>query len=741
MQKDSLVRIKAGDTLESLPSRDGKLPAVRVPDRESRWLGAVTAIRDYRWMAGGLVSGVFLASLVVSLCLPQKYRAKATVQIDREDKAITLSNRAGETFQADDSKYFQTQIRLLENPGLIAEVVDQLRLKDHPEFAKELNAPLSEDPSSAANKSDESEEAKRERYWPVIETVLSNLEAVPVENTRLVEVRYRSANPRLAAAVANEVASAYVERNMQTKYATTHTASEWLQKRIAGLKSEISKSSEAVIAFEQQNPALVLSFKPTAAVERLAMLNRELVQAETGRVQMETLYRQSLRGDLDALAPVQKDQNVQTLGNTLAELRQRFGDLSAQWKPDQRELDRLKGAIEETETQLAASKSEIAGSIESRYQQASARERELRESYSKSRAQTIAQNQKGVEYYILKQELENNKELYDMLQSRAREMDFARALELNNARVVTPAIARALPAEPSRWPIVAWSTLSAIAIAAGLVFVRRKVDGGVHSIRDVRDQFGLSTIGVIPSLRSIEKLHMEEFQRPAKRYAKELSALEDARSPFAESFRMLRTFMLLSDRPPRIILVTSAQPSEGKTTTAINTALSLAETGARVAIVDADMRKPYCSTLLDVPNDKGLSTFLDSQCDVKECIHDHALSTLSVIPSGPLPANPADLVASYRMTDLIHYLGDHFDYVVVDSPPVVYFADTTLLSRQVDGVMLVVNSRKSTKQSVARACSQLAGARANVLGVVLNNVDGHSPDYYGCDASYYYSRS
>lgn len=738
MQKDSLVRVESVDTLQTLPSPRYTAFGSRVMQEESRLNRAISAVKDYRWMVAALVGGVFLASLTVALCITQKYRAKATVQIDREDKTITLSNRPGETFQADDSKYFQTQIRLLENPGLLAEVVERLRLSVNPKFASELNSPLSEESPAAPG---DSEEAKRERYWPMIETMVSNLEVAPVENTRLVEVRYRSADPQLAASIANEIASAYVDRNMQTKYATTHTASEWLQKRIAGLKSEISKSSEAVIAFEQQNPTLVLSFRPTAAVEHLAMLNRELVQAETGRVQMETLYRQSLRGDLDALAPVQKDETVQALAAKLSDLRQRFSDLSAAWKPDQRELDHLKASIEETETQLAASKSEIAGSIENRYQSASAHERGLRDSYSKARAQAIAQNQKGVEYYILKQELANNKELYDMLQSRAREMDFTRALELNNARVVTPAIARALPAEPARWPIVTWSTLSALAIAGGLVFVRRKADGGVHSIRDVREIFGLNTIGVIPSLHSIAKLRLEEFERPARRYARELCALEDARSPFAESFRMLRTFMQLSDQPPRIILVTSAQPSEGKTTTAINTALSLAETGARVAIVDADMRKPYCSTLLDVPNDKGLSTFLGDECEVKECIYEHSLSSLSVIPSGPLPVNPADLVASHRMTELIGYLGDHFDYVIVDSPPVVYFADTTLLSRQVDGVMLVVNSRKSTRQSVSRACSQLIDARANVLGVVLNNVDGRSPDYYGYDASYYYSRS
>jgi len=412
--------------------------------------------------------------------------------------------------------------------------------------------------------------------------------------------------------------------------------------------------------------------------------------------------------------------------------------------PEVKEVDQQVGELDRQLKDLLNRKSTtLLTNLHTRYQQAIEREQALRKSFDQQRAQTLSQNEAAINYRIIQQEIETNRTLLNGLLQGAKENDVVLAGKPNNISIVDYALAPDTPVGPNRGRTIIMAFFLSIGMGVGLALFLEYLDDTVHSTQEVERLLHLPALAVIPSvgaerrrpvLSGITTLQKQNGNGNGNGHGELLMNI-DGRSPLAESYRHLRTSVLLSTagRAPKSLLITSSLPGEGKTTTAVNTAISLAQTGASVVIIDADMRRPRLQHIFNVDMNDGLSTVLSSdasEADMLAMVETDEASGLSVMSSGPIPPNPAELLGSDQMRRLMTALQAHYTHVIVDSPPISSFTDGVLISTMVDGVLLVVHGGKSSRHIVRRSKQLLNDVGAKVLGVVLNNVNLQSHDYY-----------
>jgi capsular exopolysaccharide synthesis family protein len=443
----------------------------------------------------------------------------------------------------------------------------------------------------------------------------------------------------------------------------------------------------------------------------------------------------------------------------LAELRARREQLLVDNTEEWFEVKEVNQQIAILEKQLRETRSRattvIKTNLETKFLESKAREDALRVSYNKQRAETMTQNEAAINYRIIKQEIETNKELLNGLLQRSGENNVVLAGTGNNIHIVDYAIAPDEPVGPGRMRVVVLALLLSLGFGMAFAIFLEYLNDTVRSTEDVEKMLRLPTLAVIPAIGDLKGggRRLLPGRGGAKnnatwRNSNELLLDADARSPLAEAYRHLRTSVLLSTagRPPKTLLITSSVPSEGKTTTAINTAISLAQTGAKVLVIDADMRRPRLHSLFDVEKRLGLSSILSSEmteAEVFSIIEQHEQSGLYLLTAGPIPPNPAELIGSEQMRRLISSLEPSFNHIVIDSPPIASFTDGVLISSIVDGVLLVVHGGKSTRDVVRRSQQLLHDVGAKIFGVVLNNVHLRPHDYYYYQSYYqqsYYNR-
>ncbi len=430
----------------------------------------------------------------------------------------------------------------------------------------------------------------------------------------------------------------------------------------------------------------------------------------------------------------------------LAELRQKHAELLVDATEEAPEVKEVTQQISELEGQLQdlrnKKSSTLLTNLETRYRQTVAREESLRKAFELQRGQTLNQNEAAINYRIIQQEIETNKTLLDSLLQRSKENDVVMASKPNNISIVDYAIAPDSPIGPNRLRTVSIALFLSLGLGVGFALFLEYLDDTVHSTDEVERLLHLPALAVIPSVNAAARHRMLaagpaalQKRNGTQSTNRELLLNADGRSPLAEAYRHLRTSVLLSTagRSPRSLLVTSSLPGEGKTTTAVNTAISLAQTGASVVIVDADMRRPRLRSIFDLADRPGLSSILSSDVNEEHMLQlvtkDEATG-LNLLTSGPIPPNPAELIGSDQMRKLLAMLQNRFTHVVVDSPPVSSFTDGVLISSMVDGVLLVVHGGKSSRHVVRRSRQLLQDVGAKIFGVVLNNISLQPHDYY-----------
>ncbi|HMG72602.1 MAG TPA: polysaccharide biosynthesis tyrosine autokinase [Pyrinomonadaceae bacterium] len=755
-------------------------------------------LRKHVWLIIGI--SVIIPTLVAIYLIrkPDIYAAQARIQVDLENANPLLGgmSKGGSVIlnsESNDPAYFNTQLQILIGPGLLRRVAKNLDLEHNQDFLRDypskdkslwsniqtrlgLNSkidskhsgsdtlPITSSSSSSSTAAQDLEEA--ERLSEYVDDLQETLGVEPVKETRLtvretrlIDISYRLTDARLAAKIVNAIADTFVDQNREKKNETSNTTGSYLEKRIAELQSANRSKEEQLLNYAKSHQILSLDATQNTVVDRLVGLNKQLLVAENERKLAESAYRASLQpGAAEALAEggisereVPSATKVTTDAQLkLAELKQKRAELlvenTEKW-PAVKEIDKQIAAIEKVMSDARTrATSVVTTNLATRYRQALATEESLRKAYDQQRAETLTQNEAAVNYRIIQQEIETNKSLLDGLLQRTKENDVVMAGTPNNIRVVDYAIAQKKPVAPRRSLIVGLSLLLSLGCGIGLAFLIEYLDDSVRSTEDIENFLHLPSVAVIPQM---DKAKTKRLFAPTKNAllshngnnAKQEVLLTDIEkhSPLAEAYRHLRTSILLSTagRPPRTLLITSSLPSEGKTTTAINTAISLAQTGAKVLIIDADMRRPRLHSIFNLKNGHGLSSLLSSEvseAEVSSAVQHDEVSDLFILTAGPLPPNPAELLGSQQMVKLISTVTPNFTHIIIDSPPIAAFTDGVLIATMVDGVLLVVHSGKSSRKIVARARKLLVDVGARIIGVVLNKVEAAGSNSY-----YYYS--
>jgi len=487
--------------------------------------------------------------------------------------------------------------------------------------------------------------------------------------------------------------------------------------------------------------------------------SRRATRAQADLIQKESLYNQVRNGDLTSVPGILEHRLYEDLTVKLTDLRREYSELTATFTPEYPRVKRLQSQIDEIEQALQRERSAFAKRVADDYRAAANRELLLKEAVTQQTREFNQIAEKSIQYNILRREAETNKELYDGLLQRLKEASVSAGLRASNIRVVDEAEVPIVPAKPRKVFNLALALLAGLVLGIGMAFFQEYLDNTLKTPEDVQRFLGLPALGVIPAANSNGKGRLPygygygygnqpgsqkslpeasgaegEEKVGAKLHPELIGALGN--SPQMEAYRSLRTSVLLSTsgRPPRIILVTSGHPGEGKTTTVVNLAVALGQLGSRVLAVDSDMRRPRIGTLLKVPaTPAGLSTFLTGQFDLDDVVTPTQIPNLFVVPCGPIPPNPAELLSSQSMRAFLEQAPQKFDYVVLDSPPVLHVADARILAAQVEAVILVAHGAVTPREAVKHAKQHLQQVNGNLIGLVLNNVDFSSVGY-----DYYY---
>jgi polysaccharide biosynthesis transport protein len=720
-----VARKPGADALSVIPA-PSVLPWDQGP-REPHLLDYFIILRKHQWLLLTFLLTVVTVVTIASFKMRPVYVAAARVEVDRDNQPTMPFNDMNEYSAFEDTEnYIETQTKILQSETLALMTIKSLDLARQAEFGGSATSTVGHNQSARP---------------AILGAFLGRLSVKRVPTSRLIEVQFESENPQLAAQIVNTHLQNYIEQNFRSKYDATMQASNWLSSELEELRIKVEKSEDARIAYERENQIWQIDEKQDITTQKLADLSKAVTEAQTQEAEKEALYRMALTGNIDALPAAQRNDVITNLLRRKSELDEQYSEALDQYGPNFPKVIRIAGQQKEVEQSLDKARKTLVESVEEEFTTAKSRVELLQEALDKQKAEANDLAEKLVQYHILQHDAESNKQLYDGLQQKLKEATITVGLHSDNIRVVDPALTPATPSRPQKARNIILAFFVGLIGGVGLALFREYLDNTVKSPDDVEQLTGLPSLAVVPSLPGI----VAGGKRVSRSSGKDSTALTGARvellsfvqpkSQISEAFRALRTSLLLSqaDHPPQVILVTSALPREGKTTAAVNLAVTLAQLGDRTLLIDSDMRKPGVRRALNLTTGKeaGLSSYLAGVSTLDEVTVPHpTIENLVALTTGPVPPSPADLLSSHRMRDAITELRHKFKFIVIDSPPVMAATDAVLISALTDGVLLVVRSGETPKEAFTRTRDLLAAVKCRLLGVVLNAVDSSAPDYY-----------
>ena len=731
-----------GSVVDSLQTRSPFLALDMMP-REPHLLDYVLILRKHQWLILFFLLAIVSIVTIATFRMQPVYEATARVEIDRENaNAIHFADSDSYDMYADLEDYITTQSKILQSETLAMLTVKSMGLDNLPQFG----GPVKKTASAPAPGSD----ASLQRPL-ALGTFLGSMTIKRVPNSRLLDVTFESTDPALAARVVNAHLNNFIEENFRSRYEAATQASNWLAGQLNEMKIKVENAEDARLAYERENQIWTIDEKNDISSQKLADLNKQLTDAQTDRINKEAVYQLAQAGNYDAIAAVRESVVIQDILKQQSTLSAQYTDALNQYGPKFPKVVRLQAQLKDLDQLVAREKTNIANQVEAEYHVSRQRELLLKQALDQQKADTNQMAEKLVQYNILKHEAEANKQLYDGMLQKLKEAGITAGLRSSNIRVVDPALIPTGPTRPNKTRNIMLSVLVGLIGGIGLALLREYMDNTVKTPDDIETLARLPSLAVVPSLSNSSGKRSGRFAKllkapviAGKEGRAELISHNMPQSQMSEAFRALRTSLLLSqaDHPPQVILMTSALPREGKTTAAVNLAVTLAQLGDKTLLVDADLRKPGINRALSLVDGKhaGLSSYLAgvSSLDLITVPHP-AITNLAAIPTGPIPPNPADLLSSRRLTELIAELRTRYKFVVIDSPPIMAATDAVILSVLVDGVLIVVRSGETPKEAFTRTRDLLAGVKCHMLGVVLNAVDASSPDYYYSYRYYPYS--
>ena len=708
-------------------------------------------LRDYlrvlikrKWTVLGSLGIVFGASLIATLRTTPIYDAVGSIAINKPDpvlQSLRDSTNSGADYY--DPTDLDTEVRILRSDLLALQVIKQLNLEHLPEFGG-TGSPS----TSSLELTTEALQPDSARANSLLAAFKGNLRVILEPNTRIIDIHYLSPNKDLAAQVVNALASTYIEQNFKTRFESTMQASDWLSRQLVDLQMKVETSQEKLVKYQKDHQILGIDEKQNITTAKLDELNKELTAAESERMQKESVYRLAEAGDTESAAAVAagviQDKTSETTSALLERLQEQKADLkiqvaqlSTQFGPAYPKLAQLNNQIQEIDAQIQSEMKKVAGRLRGDYLASLQRENMLRAALEEQKQQANKLNESAIEYSFLKRDFDTDRTLYEGLLQKLKEAGVTAGLRSNNIRQVDMARTPAVPTEPNIPRNLGFGFVLGLSTGIGLAFLFEGIDNTVRTPEQAQAISGLPSLGMIPlGFKNNSESNSRGLTVAPSKETVELITQSRPQSQMSEAYRALRTSLLLTSvgAPPKIILITSALPQEGKTTTSVNTATVLAQKGTRVLLVDADLRRPSIHKALGLGPRIGLSNVLTGGAVLPEAIfRSSLLPNLFVLPAGTPPPNPAELLASAQMVEVLGELKQHYDHIVVDTPPTLSVTDAVVLSTRADAVVLVIRCGQTTKPALRRSREILAQVNARVAGVLLNAVNLDSPDYY-----YYY---
>jgi len=698
---------------------------------------------------------VLVTTLIGTVSTEPVYKATAKVEISLENPKVVNFDQVVEV-ETQSAEFYETQYLLLKSKALAKQVVDKLNLAQHPEYNPEDQTPgifdriksgITGTISGAINGvknlfirpeadtgpgPDDLYISEMTEQNNLVNAFVGGLTITPVGNSRLVDISFEAHDRRLAADAVNTLADTFIEWLLNRKLDATKQGRDFLKKQIEQAQSNLEQSEARLNEFAKNNDIVSLDQKMNITYHTFAELNDALAKAETQRIEKESLYKHVMAGNIGSLPLVVNDPYIQNLKAEHAMAKSEYSQMSATFKSGYPKLKELGAKVSELQRKIDEAEGSIANSVKSDYEAALKKEETLRDSYGKQKVLASALNDKSIEYNILQREIESNETIYNTLLQRLKETEVSSAIKASNIQVVDYAQIPLFPFKPN----VTLNLLFACIIGLGggvlIAFIIEYFDNTIKSPEEIRDKMKYPVLGGV-----FEAKQADSLASPVEK-----TFLMDPRSHIAEAFRTIRTSLLLSTpgKPPRSILVTSCFPAEGKTTVSINLASSFAQAGSKVLLLEADLRRPRIGNVLG-NNGYGLSSYLTGNAALGDVITHGEIPNMYVLPVGSIPINPAELLGSSQMKDLMDTLTQEYDYIIVDGPPALGFVDSHILSSLVDGVAVVVRAGKTPRTSIRDLIDKLWNLRANFLGVIVNGVELNQNSYYYKSYNYYYGEN
>jgi succinoglycan biosynthesis transport protein ExoP len=670
-----------------------------------------------------IIVGVTLLAVAVvgiySVLATKTYQASGRITVNREN-ADALGFKDVATVNTDDPDYIvalDTQVDTLLSDTLALATIQKLNLGSNTGFGPPAG---------------ESE---------LLERFRKHLEVARLPRSRIIVIRFTARDPHLAAEVVNTLTSLYLEQNFKAKFLSNSQTSQWLSQELADLKKQFESSQQALADYQKQNNILAPDEKQNIVTTKLDQINKDLTTAEGDRIQKEVHYRLALSGNPELIASAEISGLMQKLRAQESDLKTQYAQATTTLGPAHPRVQELDNQLKEIQSTIQAESRKLAGRYTSEYRAATWRERMLRKALAQQKEEANLLNEKAIQYNILKRDVESNRQLYEGLLQKFKEAAVSAGLRSNNIRVLDAARVPSRPFKPNLPRNLAVALLMGLMGAIGLAYILEMADKQKRNLKVCTPEHahaisGLRAFGIIPKLdhaRDRKRLKSGVPLLASDETVPEVVASYEPHASITECYRALRTSVLLSgnDAPPKVVLVTSALPQEGKTTTSLNLAAVFAQKGGRVLLVDADLRRPGIHKPFGIhDSSRGLSTLLTANHGLKDAIIPHPrLSNLSLLLAGPLPPQPAELLESPAMKDALRDWRTRYDHIVIDTPPVLSVTDPVLLATQADLVLLVVRLGETPSEALLQARDLLAQANARSTGVVINALDLGSSDY------------
>lgn len=679
------------------------------------------AVLRWKWVIGGILLACLAVGLIWTLLTPSSYTASTEIEIAREQKQITNVQGLESASAGQDLEFYATQYTLLEARPVAERVARVLGLANDPTFFDAHGL----DPDAIDQEFPGLSRLQRQQLQErlVVQTLLDTISISPVRGSRLIDISYTSRSPELSAKIANAWAEAFMAVSMERQFDSTADAREFLEDRLNSLRERLEQSERAVVTYASRQGIIKLDetrtpdgntrTSQTLLSADLAALNTALNNATAARIRAETRLNSNAALTTDAV----ENDGLAAMRRQRAEIAAEYERQSVVFESDYPGLQQLRQQIEAFDAAIDREAARINSGRRIEYNEAVANERRLQQQVNSLKSQLDEQERDRIQYAILEREADTNRQLYDALLQRYKEIGVAGTVGPSNVSIVEAAQVPLLPSGPSLIANMLLALLLGAVIAGGVVFALEHIDEGIRDPAQVQPTLGLPFLGQTPAVDG-----------------EVLEELRDIKSPYYEAYFSISTNLSFATSQgfPRSATVTSTQPAEGKSSTALALAVVLGRTGKRVLLVDADMRSPSIHEMVGNPNVVGFSNYLTGDDSWDHLLQETDHKGVQMIAAGPQPPSAAELLSSGRLVQFIKESGKRFDHVIIDSPPVLGLSDAPLLARASEGCVFVARAEDTTTRAIRNSIARLAQVDANIFGVVLTRVQQRHGGYgYG----------